>query len=180
MSRISRFDFLRGDFSGKRTPIRPPWACLETEFVEKCTRCDECVSACPEKIITTGRGGFPAIDFHLGECTFCGDCVVACKEGALHAVDGSFDDRSAWKNKASILTNCLALNGVECRVCGEQCESQAIRFQLVAGGVARPRIDHAACNGCGACVAPCPTDAVFIRAVETDAHSTTDPMATAV
>ena len=38
--------------------------------------------------------------------------------------------------------------------------ARAIRFPLVAGGVPRPEIDTGACTGCGACVAPCPVNAI--------------------
>ena len=162
MSRISRFDFLRGDFSGKRVPIRPPWALPEPQFLDTCTRCDACIAACPEHIITTDRGNYPVINFKAGECTFCGDCVAVCKDAALFCADHEFVDTSAWSIKAAIQPNCLAANGIECRVCGEHCESVAIRFRLTAGLVANPGIDHKLCNGCGACVAVCPVDAVHM------------------
>ena len=44
--------------------------------------------------------------------------------------------------------------------CGESCEVRAIRFRQVPGGVALPEIDDAACTGCGACLASCPTSAI--------------------
>ncbi len=180
MSRITRAGFLRGDVSGRRAPIRPPWAHRESLFVEKCTRCDECIAACPERIITKGRGGFPTINFKAGECTFCGDCVVACKDDALHCPDNQFDEATAWSIKASIQSNCLALNGVECRVCGEHCESVAIRFQLAAGMVAVPKLDDELCNGCGACLAACPIDAVHMGEPEYDAQAVNNEIASAM
>lgn len=163
MRRISRIDFLRGDFHGERMQIRPPWALDEAAFTTRCTRCDDCIAACPEQVITRGRAGFPTIDFHLGECTFCAACAEACKPAALRLPQGEVDPATAWGIKAIIQPGCLALNRIECRVCGEQCDARAIRFRLAAGAVAAPIIDNTACNGCGACVAPCPADAVALR-----------------
>ena len=40
------------------------------------------------------------------------------------------------------------------------CDTSAIRFRPRIGGVPLPEVDAAACNGCGACIAPCPVSAV--------------------
>ncbi len=159
----SRRGFFRGDFSGRDMPLRPPWALLETEFVERCTRCDACSTACPTGIIVYGRGGFPEIDFARGECTFCGDCVRACEAGALRHVG-----EAAWSVKARIGGACIALKQVVCRTCGDACEARAIRFGLRAGGVAVPELDTEACTGCGACHGACPVGAIAMRHTETE------------
>ena len=39
----------------------------------------------------------------------------------------------------------------------------AIRFRPTLGGVSQPELDRAACTGCSACVAPCPTHAIACR-----------------
>ena len=54
----------------------------------------------------------------------------------------------------------LAAQNVECRVCGEACDVSAIRFRPRIGGVPLAEVDNTACNGCGACIAPCPVSAV--------------------
>ena len=58
---------------------------------------------------------------------------------------------------------CLALRGVECRICGEACDVGAIRLRPQPGGVARPQLDLAACTACGDCVAPCPVGALHVE-----------------
>jgi len=153
---ISRAQFLRGNFSGKHSHIRPPWARNEREFVGNCTRCDACITACPENILTTDSKGFPQIDFHHGECTFCAECVSACQAGVFAG-----DTRSpAWTLTASIGNKCLPLQGVVCGRCVEECETGAISMKLVAGGISIPQLNIESCSGCGACYRICPTTAI--------------------
>jgi len=159
---LSRRNFLRGS-ANKRTPLRPPWARPEAEFKKLCTGCNDCVEACPENIIFD-RGGLPQISFRDGYCTFCGDCVKACDVGAFVAEAGcdNLSSCSAWSLRAHFDHRCIAANGTECRICGEQCEVGAIRFKPRRGGPPIPTIDAATCTGCGACVGPCPTGAIEV------------------
>ena len=153
---ISRARFLRGDFSGRRQPIRPPWAIPEDRFVARCTRCDACLLACSPGVIVRGSGGFPQVDFSRGECTFCGRCADACGEGAF----APRAQTAPWHWVARIGEGCLAVRRVVCRSCGDACEARAIRFRLEAGGAGWPVMDGAACSGCGACVSVCPAGAI--------------------
>lgn len=152
---LSRVELLRGRFEAAPAPVRPPWALAEPAFLEACTRCDDCRLACPEGIIQRGRGGYPEIDFRNGECTFCGDCATACETGAIGDSAGG-----PWHHRAQIGDRCLARQGVVCRLCEDQCAPRALRFRPVLGGAALPEIDDNLCSGCGACVAPCPTEAI--------------------
>jgi ferredoxin-type protein NapF len=117
-----------------------------------------CIDACPEQIIVIGDGGYPTIDFKRGECTFCADCVSACKPLAL--VRG--EDQPGWTHKAVIADSCLPHRGVECRVCEDFCDARAIRFSPRLGGSPLPVIAAEKCTGCGACLAPCPVNAISI------------------
>jgi ferredoxin-type protein NapF len=154
----SRRNFLRGRVATHRAQPRPPWALAEAAFTERCTRCGDCARACPTRIVRQGDGGYPTVDFSAGECTFCGECAARCQPGALLRKEGA----PAWTLRATIGDGCLAKRFVECRVCGEMCDAGAIRFRPQLGGIAQPELDTTACNGCGACVASCPTGAIAV------------------
>ena len=128
---ISRRQFLRGDLGTTRNPVRPPWAASESLFSNLCDRCDDCIYACPERVIRFGSGGFPEMDFSERGCTLCGECVAACGGKAL--TSDPRRDRP-WMLVAQIGNECLANRNVVCRSCGESCDARAIRFRLRAGG----------------------------------------------
>ena len=52
--------------------------------------------------------------------------------------------------------DCLELHGIVCRTCSEACPRAAIRFLPLHAGMARPIVDAARCDGCGACLSVCP------------------------
>ena len=167
---LSRRAFLRGKPPKVASnAIRPPWTIEASKFVEQCTRCDECISLCPEKILFRGDGGYPEVDFKRGECTFCAKCADACKAGAFHCFksdtphDICADPNKAWNLDVTINSNCLSINAVVCRACGDSCYEQAIRFKLQVGGVSIPIIDDDSCTGCGECLSICPKNAVSIK-----------------
>jgi ferredoxin-type protein NapF len=160
---LQRRFFLRGRVAPpvpKRVP-RPPWAVLEADFIQRCTRCDACLSACPEGILVRGDAGFPEVTFAQRGCSECGACVQACAPQVLHRVP----DTPPWSWRPLFSSACLAQRRVECRVCGEMCEHDAIRFKPVLGGVANPVLDANKCTGCGVCVAPCPTQAIQLQEI---------------
>ncbi|WP_087482213.1 ferredoxin-type protein NapF [Vibrio mangrovi] len=138
-------------------PPALPWIQDLTAFFEHCVRCSQCIDACETQIIVHGDGGFPQVDFHTGECTFCYQCAAACPEKLFLP-----ETASPWNAKATVSAKCLAQQNVECRSCHDSCEPAAIQFRLQPGKVAQPQINPELCNGCGACVAGCPTQAITV------------------
>ncbi|ARU54194.1 periplasmic nitrate reductase maturation protein NapF [Oleiphilus messinensis] len=164
---ITRRNLLRAKINPKQA-LLPPWAMTEQAdgFFSRCTRCSECIQSCPESILEKGDGGFPRVNFRLGECTFCGLCEAQCPSGALDRRQGSEPGTQCqpWDYVAEIQSQCLNLQGVVCQRCADPCESRAIHFTPRIGGPALPGIEPDLCTGCGACVSSCPVDAIEIKA----------------
>ncbi len=139
---------------------RLPWVKDLATFTDQCTRCGKCINVCETQIIKSGDGGYPAVNFSIDECTFCYKCAEICPEPI-------FNDRDATplNAKAEIDTQCLAQNNIECRSCGDSCETMAITFKLRVGGVALPQLELGDCNGCGACVSVCPSSSISVSNV---------------
>lgn len=153
-----RLLFGRSGPMGGEDAIRPPWSVETHLFAQKCTGCSACIETCPEQILILDERKLAKVDFQKGECTFCTDCATSCKDGAIIITDLT----TPWSLDISIEGKCLAMKGVECRICDDQCEVRAIRFRLTPGGVSLPQLNKDICTGCGACVAPCPTQAIEI------------------
>jgi ferredoxin-type protein NapF len=162
---LSRRAFLGAARTPRGNPVRPPWALPEDVFQALCTRCGDCLDVCPTHLLVKGSGGFPLADFTPGQapagCTFCAACVQVCTPQALKPIPA----QPPWMHKAVIGAGCLAAANVVCRTCGERCAVSAIRFPPRLGGVALAQLDAALCNGCGACLADCPTLAITLQTI---------------
>lgn len=159
---LGRRNLLRGRI-GQALPnqILPPWAA--SDFFDRCSRCLDCLNACPQAIILKGEGGFPQVDFGPGGCDFCGDCVEVCKPQALNKSPSKTPSKSRpWRHKAVIGGQCLDARGISCRICGDACTTRAIRFRPQPAGRVAIELDRAFCTGCGACVGSCPTGAITV------------------
>ncbi len=142
---------------------RPPGAVDEEAFLAGCTRCGDCITACPvDAIVLAGErygraAGTPVIDPMTSPCVMCDGtpCIPACEPGVLTA------DASLAMGTASIrVPNCLAHQGTFCTVCSERCPVEGA-LEVVAG---KPVVHEQTCTGCGVCqhVCPAPYNAVLI------------------
>lgn len=141
-------------------PLYPPWALPAPGFVDICTRCNECLTHCPEQIIVEGDGGFPEIHFQKGECTFCEKCVEVCDSGALLKTT---PEQQPWVIVAHIKDTCLAFHNVTCSRCADECESRSIKLNYSVHGISIPEVNNDNCTGCGACVGVCPVSAIAVH-----------------
>ncbi|MDP1660355.1 MAG: 4Fe-4S dicluster domain-containing protein [Phycisphaerales bacterium] len=142
---------------------RPPGAVDEVSFLASCTRCNECISACPVSAIVHAparfreAAGTPMIDPHAAACIMCEDtpCITACKPGVLKP-EQPRKMGVAWIQTMA----CLAHSGSFCTVCSERCPVPDA-IEVTAG---KPRIREDVCTGCGVCanVCPSPTNAVVL------------------
>lgn len=154
---LSRRGLFRGKLSARTPEVQLPWSISWPDFVADCTRCGDCLAACPEQILVKGDGGFPIVDFQLGECTFCTECVSVCQQPLFRPTS-----ERAWDYVAHIEAGCLALSQVYCQRCQDSCETRAIGFSPRLGQVPTPVIHRDSCTGCGACVADCPVGSIKI------------------
>ncbi|MEP3296702.1 MAG: ferredoxin-type protein NapF [Pseudoruegeria sp.] len=152
----SRRQFLLGQKVAQSPVVpRPPYSSTDS-ITAHCTACGDCLSACPEAILVADQNGKPFVDFSDGECTFCNKCSDICTEPV-------FDQSSApFLHLVEIGTNCLMHQSVECRVCAENCDAGAMTFDYQIGRSGGVHLNPQDCTGCGACIAPCPADAISI------------------
>lgn len=152
----------------RRWPVLslPPGAV--PNFYSTCTRCNDCVAACPAWAIRKAGvemgpqlEGFPLLIPGETACTLCPDtpCITACQPHALLPLPISEIRLSA----VAVIDHgaCSVPQGQACDVCIKACPvgAQAI-FSIGADSRSAPQINPTGCTGCGLCVAPCPTGAV--------------------
>jgi ferredoxin-type protein NapG len=138
--------------------VRPPGARDEQEFLETCSRCGECVRACPVHAIkldldAESGAGAPYIDTENQPCVMCADlaCMYRCPTGAILAVTRDSIDMgtAAW-----IDYQCLNTMGSSCTTCVDACPVGATAIELIDN---RIEVHEAGCTGCGVCHHACPT-----------------------
>ncbi|MBT5194703.1 MAG: hypothetical protein HOM07_20335 [Rhodospirillaceae bacterium] len=163
--------------------IRPPFARRELDFLLTCTRCDDCIQACPHDVIfklpaTLGVQvvGTPALDLSNKGCHLCQDwpCVTVCEPAALALPEASEDDEPDLPRLAVARIDtgsCLPYAGPECGACAHACP---VPGALIWQGP-RPSIVADVCTGCALCREACITEpksisiATFRRDEETTA-----------
>ena len=145
----------------RRVPLlRPPGALSEQQFLQACTRCDECIHACPKDAIqrVPKKMGFlimgtPYIDPKKNPCVMCDDlpCIPACPDGALKPTASKFDVKMGY----AILdkTKCQAYGITFCQQCVIDCPIPGAITQKDE----KPRFHKDICTGCGVCVLSCST-----------------------
>jgi len=172
--------------------IRPPGSLKETDFLDSCIKCDQCIRVCPTNVLQpavleSGLEGFwtPILNMKIGfcevNCTLCGE---VCPTGAIQPVTieektgtGPFAQQGPIRLGTAFFDHgrCLPWSmETPCVVCEEVCPvspkaiySHEVTITKRDGNpitLRRPYVDPALCIGCGICEHECPvTDEAAIR-----------------
>lgn len=151
------------------TFIRPPGS-ADTNFNALCSRCGNCMKACPYALIVpdlgaTGVDGLftPVLKFrsqNSAQEEFCFQnctlCTQVCPSGAIRFMKTEEKQQTAIGLARVDKKTCIAWEkGEYCVVCQEFCPYQAI-IEEDHKKVKCPVVDEEKCRGCGACESQCP------------------------
>ncbi len=142
--------------------VRPPGALPEVGFLAACTRCGDCVRACPVHAIVTVpadgglAAGTPRLELDHEPCIACPDmpCTRACPTAAL-TVPGSGWAGYRLAELEFHPERCITYRGTACRVCVDSCPVGAAA--LIIDETGHPAVRREGCVGCGVCVRACVT-----------------------
>jgi MauM/NapG family ferredoxin protein len=159
--------------------LRPPGALDEFAFLTTCTRCDQCIEACPQDALvkagpSAGLGlHAPVLEPRRMACFLCSElpCITACPEGALVWPARKLEDGTALEGPAAVRIGtakvkekrCLTYatddrEALPCTVCVDRCPypGEAIRMVKAESGPDHPEVLEDRCTGCGLCTFGCP------------------------
>lgn len=163
--------------------LRPPGALAEEAFTSACTRCGQCVQACPydmlhlASLLSPMEAGTPYFVARDKPCEMCVDipCMNACPSGAL---SGLQDIGEARMGLAVLLDHetCLNWQGLRCDVCYRVCPliDKAITLERVHNDRTSihakliPTVHSDACTGCGKCEQACVLEEAAIKVLPMD------------
>jgi len=146
--------------------IRPPAALPEMDFLARCSRCGECMAACPTNTLQPIwlEAGFiglfsPGLNLRRSYCSpECRICGEVCPTDAIRKL--SPDERIWAKTGTAVIfrRKCLAWEQQKsCMVCDEVCPCKAVEFRKEPGNrVPVPQVSEEKCVGCGYCEHFCP------------------------
>jgi MauM/NapG family ferredoxin protein len=150
----------------KHQLIRPPGAVPETDFLQTCIRCGECMKSCPTNTLQpclweSGLTGLwtPKLDLRFAPCEQeCNVCGKVCPTQAIRSL--SLEEKTNAKVGTAVLRKEMCLVWAQdklCLICDEICPYNAIVFRTVEG-YRRPFVIASRCNGCGFCEQKCPIE----------------------
>jgi len=165
--------------------IRPPGSVEESEFLERCIKCDQCINVCPTNVLQPSslkQGGLeglwtPVMDFSVGFCQLnCSLCSEVCPTGAIqkisvekklgladHEEQGPIRLGTAFFDRGRCLPWAME---TPCVVCEEVCptspkaigtyDEEITRWDGTKVTLNKPYMRPELCIGCGICEHECP------------------------
>jgi len=159
--------------------LRPPGALPEAQFRDACSRCGECVRACPAECIKIDpaglRGnGVPYVDVDAAACVLCDglQCMHACPTGALVPTPLADIDMGTAKWHPALCVRITA--NQPCTTCIDVCPVGEVAIRLIGNAV---QVLPDGCTGCGLCQNRCPTTPKSITVIPRSTNAAT-PAAT--
>jgi polyferredoxin len=165
--------------------IRPPGSVEESEFLERCIKCDQCINVCPTNVLqpsSLAQGGLeglwtPVMDFSIGFCQLnCTLCSEVCPTGAIQKISlakkigkGAHESQGPIKVGTAFFDRgrCLPwAMEIPCVVCEEVCpvspkaigtyDEEHTRWDGTKVTLNKPYMRPELCIGCGICEHECP------------------------
>ena len=146
----------------RETPVTPPGSLSIRDFYKRCTACQLCVTACPNKVLRPSTDlkhlMQPEMGFEDGYCRpECTKCSEVCPSGAIVRITP--EEKTIYHvGTASVDRSlCVAEKGTKCGNCARHCPVGAIQMVESHDGYMVPTVNTELCIGCGACENLCPS-----------------------
>jgi ferredoxin-type protein NapF len=151
----------------KENPVSPPGSASIRHFINHCTACHLCVTACPTEVLQPSflEYGFtgmmqPHMDYKTNYCNYeCTICGEVCPTGAILPLTKEDKKLTQIGRVHFIMKNCIVYTDkTACGSCSEHCPTQAVSMVPYIEDLTIPFINPSTCVGCGACEYACPVE----------------------